>query len=210
MKREDLTERMAEVQYSVGMAEINLDRIYTDALNVHWDLPNTEPAGYFLLSQVCERAHDEIEYLVDSTIELLEMLSCCIEDDDVLELLYEEMISVWRSSIGKALNWLESVLETIDLDDEEALNRCLTVIREYRAYKQGRSSIQDRYISELASKIEGLSARSTQNGGIKLFARKECIGSIELLFLMNQTASRLWGLTKIFATKQLYLINSVI
>ena len=210
LKRQEVMDRMDEVHYSIGMAEINLDRIYTDSLNVHWDLPNTEPAGYFLLSQVCERAHDEIEYLVDSSIELLEMLDCCIEDDDVLELLYEEMISVWRSSIGKALNWLESVIETVDQDEEEAMKRCLTIIREYRSFKQNRSSIQDRYISELASKIEGLSARSTKNGGIKLFARKECIGSIELLFLMNQTAARLWGLTKIFATKQLYLINSQI
>ncbi len=208
MKRSDAKERMEEVRYSVEMAEINLDRIYTDSLNVHWDLPNTEPAGYFLMSQACERAHDEIEYLVDSSIELMEMLSCCIDDDDVLELLYEEMISVWRSSIGKALNRIEHVLDAVEMDEDEAVKRCLTVIREHRSDKQNRSSIQDKSISELASKIEALSARSTQGGGIKLFARKECIGSIELLFGMNQSASRLGGLTKILATKLLYTINS--
>jgi hypothetical protein len=118
------------------------------------------------------------------------------------------MISVWRSSIGKALNRIEYVLDAVDMEEDEAIKRCLTVIREHRSDKQNRSSIQDKSISELASKIEALSARSTQGGGIKLFARKECIGSIELLFGMNQAASRLGGLTKIFATKLLYTINS--
>jgi hypothetical protein len=201
-------ERMEEVSYSVEMAEVNLDRIYTDALNVHWDLPGTEPAGYFLLSQVCERAHDEIEFLVDSSLELMDLVSCCIDDNDIMELLYEEMISIWRTSIGKALDRLNYVMQSLELDDKEAVDRCLTLIREHRRDKQNRSSIQDRSISELASKIEGLSTRSTQISGLRLFARKECIGSIELLFGMNQSASRLGGLTKIFATKLLYIQNS--
>lgn len=201
-------DRLEELRYSVEMAEINIDRVYTDALNVHWDLPQIEHAGFFILSQVCERAHDEIEYLVDSTLEVKELLSCA-EADDVKELLYEEVISIWRSSVGRAIDRLEEAVEIYSIEDcDDAVRSSLKIIREHRMEKQNRSSIQDHSVTELATKIESLSTRNSAKGGLKLFARKECIGTIELLFAMNQAAARIGNLTKIFVTKILYIINS--
>ncbi len=200
-------ERLEEIRYSVEMAEVNMDRIYTNALNVHWDLPQIEPAGFFLISQSCERSHDEIEYLVDCSLEVLDLLDCS-DDNDVMGLLFDELISIWRSSIGKALDKLDAALQTREMGEDEALVRCLTIIREHRMEKQRRSSMQDRSITELATKIEGLSTRNVEKGGIKLFARKEYVGSIELLFGMNQSAVRLGNISKVIATKQLYVINS--
>jgi hypothetical protein len=208
LSMEGAWERLEELRYSVQMAEVNIDRVYTDALNVHWDLPQVEPAGFFILSQVCERAHDEIEYLVDSTLEVKELLSCA-EADDVKELLYEEVISIWRSSVGRSIDRLEQAMDIYSLEDEvETVSRCLGLIREHRMEKQNRSSMQDHSVTELATKIESLSTRNTKKGGLKLFARKECIGTIELLFAMNQAAARIGNLTKIFTTKILYIINS--
>jgi hypothetical protein len=201
-------ERLEELRYSVEMAEINIDRVYTDALNVHWDLPQIEHAGFFILSQVCERAHDEIEYLVDSTLEVKELLSCA-EADDVKELLYEEVISIWRSSVGRAIDRMEEALDIYSIEDcDEAVMASLKIIREHRMEKQNRSSMQDHSVTELATKIESLSTRNSAKGGLKLFMRKECIGTIELLFAMNQAAARIGNLTKIFVTKILYIINS--
>ncbi len=205
---EEMEDRLDELTYSVEMAEKNQDRLYTDALNVHWDLPQIEPAGFFILSQACERVHDEIEYLVDSTIEVRDMLSCA-EANDVKELLYEEAISIWRSSVGKSIDRMEKTLDIYYMEDKkEAVRSCLKIIRDHRMEKQNRSSFQDHSVTELATKIESLSARNSKKGGLKLLARKECIGSIELLFAMNQAAARISSLSKIFATKVLYIINS--
>jgi hypothetical protein len=184
-----------------------MDRIHTDALNVHWDRPSIEPAGYFLQVQSCERAHDEIEYIVDCSIEIMDFLNCSSEDD-VMSLLYDEFISLWRTSIGKSLDKLEKAMDIMGDSSPSNNGIALTIIREYRKEKQSRSSIQDRSITDLTSKIEGLSTRSSRDGGMKLLARKECIGSIELLFGMNQSAVRLMNLCKTFATKQLYIDNS--
>lgn len=202
-------ETIEDIAYSIKRSEINMDRIHTDALNVHWDRPRTEPAGYFLQVQSLERAHDEIEYLVDCSIEILEFLNCN-KNDDVMKLLYDEFISLWRSSIGKSLDKIEVAMDIMGDPSPSDTSTALSIIKDYRQKKQNRSSMQDRSITDLTNKIEGLSLRSSKDGGMKLLARKEAIGSIELLFGMNQSAVRLMNLSKEFATKQLYIDNSIL
>jgi len=199
--------KLEEIAYSVHMSEMNMDRIYTDALNVLWDLPATEEAGYFLVSQSCERAHDEIEYLVNSSLQALELLDDGGKDD-VLSILYEELIAIWRSSIGNALDELVKACSIASADREEARRTCLAIMREHRKEKESRSSMQDRSVSSLAQKIESLSERNRKRTDISLLARKECIGSIELLFGMNRSAARLSDMANIIASKVLYIINS--
>ncbi|MFW3146426.1 MAG: hypothetical protein ACMUIE_06410 [Thermoplasmatota archaeon] len=196
-------ERLVDLSYAIERAEVNIDQIYTDALNVHWDMPQTEPVGFFLLTQSCERVHDEIEYIVNASKEALKLLGSC--QSDASAVLFEELVSLWRSSVGWALQKLSYALNSIDVDKDEAINECLLMIREHREQKESRSSYSDKVIVQLTQKIEGLAQRGAKKGGLKFLADVECLAAIEILFGINQSASRIGGITNIIATKTLYL-----
>ncbi len=198
-----LTNRVQEIGFIIKRAEVNLDLIYTDALNVHWDLPQVEPAGYFLLTQSMERAHDEMEYIINATKEALELLEKCPKDAS--KILFEELVSVWRGSVGRAIQGLELGLEGVNMDKKAALQRSLEMVRSYREEKKNRSSSQDAVIKQLTQKIERLASTSAKKGGLKFLANLECLAAIEILFGINQSAARLSGITNVIATKTLYL-----
>jgi hypothetical protein len=187
----------------IKRAEVNLDLIYTDALNVHWDLPQMEPAGYFLQTQSIERAHDEMEYIINATKEALELLEKC--PTDASKILFEELVSLWRGSIGRAIKGLELGLESVNMDKEGSMERALEMVRSYREEKTNRSSSQDDVIKELTQKIERLASTNAKKGGLKFLANVECLSVIEILFGINQSAARMSSITNVIATKTLYL-----
>jgi hypothetical protein len=195
--------RVQEVGFMIKRAEVNLDLIYTDALNVHWDLPQMEPAGYFLQTQSIERAHDEMEYIINATKEALELLEKC--PTDASKILFEELVSLWRGSIGRAIKGLELGLESVNMDKEGSMERALEMVRSYREEKTNRSSSQDDVIKELTQKIERLASTNAKKGGLKFLANVECLSVIEILFGINQSAARMSSITNVIATKTLYL-----
>jgi hypothetical protein len=195
--------RIEEVGYMVGRTEVNLDQIYTDALNVHWDLPQTEKVGNFLLTQSCERAHDEMEYVVKASSEALGHLELC--PGDASNILFEELVSLWRTSVGRAVQKLKESLQALEIEKKDSISACLRMIRDYREEKLKRSSSQDIVITQLTQKIEGLATSNAKKGGLKLLANAECLSVIEILFGINQSASRIGALANVIATKTLYL-----
>jgi len=195
--------RMEELGYMVERTEVNLDQIYTDALNVHWDLPQTEKVGNFLLTQSCERAHDEMEYVVNASKEALGHLELC--PGDASTILFEELVSLWRTSVGRSVQKLREILGTMDLEKRASISLCLKMIRDYREEKLKRSSSQDIVITQLTQKIEGLATSNVKKGGLKLLANAECLSVIEILFGINQSASRICSIANVIATKTLYL-----
>ncbi|MGA1847798.1 MAG: hypothetical protein ACMUHB_00530 [Thermoplasmatota archaeon] len=195
--------RMEEVGYMVERSEVNLDQIYTNALNVHWDLPQTEKVGNFLLTQSCERAHDEMEYIVNASKEALGHLELC--PGDASTILFEELVSLWRTSVGRSVQKLKESLEAMNLERKGSIRTCLGMIRDYRDEKLKRSSSQDIVITQLTQKIEGLATSNAKRGGLKLLANAECLSVIEILFGINQSASRIGSLANVIATKTLYL-----
>ncbi|MFO8050995.1 MAG: hypothetical protein R6V01_04775 [Thermoplasmatota archaeon] len=198
-----LKRRLSDLAYTIERAEVNMDRIYTDALNVHWDMPQTEPVGFFLLTQSCERLHDELEYIVDATMEAISLLEECPKDPSTI--LFEELVSLWKSSLGRAIQNLSRGLEAIDMERGPSVERSYLMIREYRERKESRTSSQDKVITQLTQKIEGLAQRGAKKGGLKFLANVECLGAIEILFGINQSASRMGSITNVIATKNLYL-----
>ncbi|MEA3558949.1 MAG: hypothetical protein U9R75_06815 [Candidatus Thermoplasmatota archaeon] len=195
--------RLSDLEYLIGRAEVNMDQIYTNALNVHWDMPQTEPVGYFLLTQSCERAHDELEYIVDATKEALDLLGGC--HDDASKVLFEELVSLWRTSVGRAVLNLQRGLEALEMEKEASMERSYLMIREYRERKESRTSNQDKVITQLTRKIEGLAQRGAKKGGLKFLTNVGCLATIEMLFGINRSASRIGSITNVIVTKNLYL-----
>ncbi|MBN1540121.1 MAG: hypothetical protein JW939_08255 [Candidatus Thermoplasmatota archaeon] len=203
LDRSTFGNRMKEVGFLIRRAEINIDKIYTSALNVLWDLPQVEPAGHFIVSQSIERIHDEMEYMVQITEEALKLLEDCQEGFQ--DILFEELVSVWRTSIGRSIQGLELGLEAIDLTDQEAVDRCLEMIRSYREEKTNRSSSQDAVTVQLTRRIEGLTMKGARKGGIKILTSMDSMAVIQVLFSLNQSAARLSSITNVLVTKTLYL-----
>ncbi|MGA1793138.1 MAG: hypothetical protein ACMUHM_04235 [Thermoplasmatota archaeon] len=203
LDRASLKGRMKEVGFLIKRAEINLDKIYTNALNILWDLPQVEPAGYFIITQSIERIHDEMEYMVQITEEALELLEKCPEGAD--EILFEELLSVWRNSIGRSVQGLELGLEAVDMQKDEAIERCLEMIRSYREEKINRSSSQDVVTGQLTQRIEGLTMKGAKKGSMKILTSRESMAVIQVLFGLNQSAARLSSITNVLVTKTLYL-----
>ncbi|MGA1872866.1 MAG: hypothetical protein ACMUHY_04280 [Thermoplasmatota archaeon] len=203
LDKEALKVRMKEVGFLIKRAEVNLDKIYTNALNILWDLPQVEPAGYFIVSQSIERVHDEMEYMVQITDEALDLLDRCPEGAD--EVLFEELLSVWRNSIGRSIQGLELGLEAVDMPPEEAVERCLEMIRSHREEKLKRSSSQDIVTEQLTQRIEGLTMKGAKKGSMKILTSRESMAVIQVLFGLNQSAARLSSITNVLVIKTLYL-----
>ncbi|MGA1821797.1 MAG: hypothetical protein ACMUIG_04660 [Thermoplasmatota archaeon] len=197
--------KLDDIRYSVNMNEVRMDSLYTQSLNVLWDLPQVEMAGHFLIIQACERAFDEIQYVVDTSYRLSDSLSC--SDDDIEILLWDEFVSLWRTSLSPSLSVLRESLDLIEKGGDD-LSGSLDIIRRHRLEKETRSNPQRNFQIELTRKIE----RKASNTGeleVEIFSRASCIEAIELLFGINQAAERIRNLSQVIATKVLYLRNSV-
>jgi hypothetical protein len=204
---EDLSARVMDLKYSIDTEEVVMDSLYTQSLNILWDLPQTEMAGHFIVIQSCERAQDELQYIMEATARLSDLLD--VGGGEIDKLFREELISVWRTSVRPALESVKRALDMLDLDNRDAARQSLGVIRSHRHHKVTRTSPQDGFQTELTNKIER-TASSGNESGLFTLSTSQCIESVELLFSINQSAHRLYNISQIIATKILYMMNSEI
>jgi len=186
-----------DLSYSISNTEHNIDRFYTEALNVIWDLPQMEAAGHFLIIQACERVYDEVEFIIRCSREVAKLLT----KDKKGGFLWEMFINLWMTSIKSALASLEEALGTVEGD--EAVSECLNMLRRHRQYKDLRSSNQVAYVSHITRALE-----NTEGEGYKPLVSKEQVEVLHHLFGMNQSSTRIEEISSIIATKVLYLRNS--
>jgi hypothetical protein len=192
---------LKDISYSVSTSEHNMDRYYTEALNVLWDLPQMEQAGHFLIVQGCERVFDEIEYIVTCSREVASLLHDKKVKDRMF--LWDMFTTLWDTSLASAFTSLEISLSTIASEDPVPV--CLEILRKHRLYKVERSSDQVAFVSSLTKRME-----SAGTGGYKPLVGREYVEVLQHLFGMNQASARIMELASILATKVLYLRNSTV
>ncbi|MCK5774012.1 MAG: hypothetical protein KAH57_09530 [Thermoplasmata archaeon] len=202
-KRLDVKEALEDLRYFIETREVTMDDLYTQAINVHWDVPSIEPAGFFLMVQSMERSHDELEFMVRSACSVMEMFAP--QDGEEKGLLWEEFISLWRGSISPAVSRMITSLE----EGGDGSRGDLEMIRLRRFEKEGRCSPQDGYLKELTQKIERMAPTCTEDGG-GLFSSGTHVEIMESLFVINRSALRLADLSQVISKYRLYLRNSVI
>lgn len=202
---EPARKKLDDLRYSVDTNEMRMDSLYTQSLNVLWDLPQVEMAGHFLIIQACERAFDEIQYIVETSCGVTDVLSS--SGGDVEALLWDEFVSLWRTSLSPSLTVLKDSLDLIGGRDHDT-SGSLNIIRKHRLEKETRSNPQRNFQLELTRKIER-EASNTTDCEVEIFSRASSIESIELLFGINQAAERIRNISQEIATKILYLRNAV-
>ena len=192
---------LKDISYSVSTSEHNMDRYYTEALNVMWDLPQIETAGHFLIVQGCERVFDEIEYIISCSREVASLLQDKKVQDRMF--LWDMFVTLWETSLASAFKTLEKALSTVS--SEDPVPDCLDILRQHRLFKVERSSHQVAFVSGLTKRTE-----SAGTGGYKPLVGREYVEVLQHLFGMNQASARIRDLSSILATKVLYLKNSIV
>mgnify|MGYP001130711097 CR=1 FL=1 len=208
MDIEGLRFRVSQLEYSVDTLEAAMDSLYTESLNVLWDLPQVERAGHFIIVQSCERAMDEIQFIMRSSGKVIELLES--EGGLAGKLFREEFDALWSTSVAPALDSLDSAIDMARRGERESVEKALVMIRDHRVNKEMRSFPQDRFQSQLTGKIEREASKSEVGNGMDVLSMSSSIESIEHLFGINQAAQRLENLSQIIATKVLYLENSAL
>jgi len=189
--------RISDLLYSIQTVESSMDGIYTDALNALWDPPQLEVPGHFLKIQAHEAANDELEAIAKDSLRFIEVLPK--EDKAVCDLIWEEFVQVWRTSVLRSLEAYESLIRD-GVDGEDV---SLARIREHRVWKETGCSPQNDYISNLAQRIEELSGQ--KKGSVKLLASKECIRAMQTLFSINDSSSRIESISQVASCMMLYV-----
>jgi len=186
-------ERISDLLYSIKTIESSMDSLYTDSINLLWDPPQLEVPGLFLMIQAHEAANDELEAIAKDSLRFVSTLPT--GNMDIRDLIWEEFVQVWRTSVLPSLDEYEALLKD---GETGALKR----IRGHRIWKESGTSPQNEYISNVARRIESLSSRGTK--GVKLLASSECIKAMQALFSINDSASRLESISQVAATMKLY------
>jgi hypothetical protein len=173
-----------------------MDELYTDSLNLLWDPPQLEVPGFFLLIQAHEAANDELEFIAKDSLKFATVLPSVSKD--ICDLIWEEFVQVWRTSVVPSLDAYEGLLK-----DDEGVS--LERIRTHRIWKEGGGSPQNIYISNLARRIESQAGGAK---GVRMLASSDCIKAMESLFSINDSASRLESISQVTASMELYIGRS--
>jgi len=197
-------EALQDAVYGVRRTEANMDRYYTEALNVAWDLPQMEQIGHFLIIQYCERAYDEIQYLINHSQNVGNHLRD--QDEDVVEFLWNLYLDLWKTSVRPSFEALEQVIDALERRD--SVLQCLDMIRRRRQQKELRTSPQQDYVSNLIRRVETMTIRSTRDKGYRVLADKPILEVIHHLFSINQSCERITEISANIATTSLYLQKS--
>ena len=119
-----------DIWYNIHRLELLMDRYFSDALNIVWDLPNITCPGYFLWINSCERILDEFQYLTQETKNALSNLKTndiklVGESSDIFEF-------VWTKAIYKSLEFCKKGISTICLaPDETCIFDAFNLIHDY-------------------------------------------------------------------------------
>ncbi len=134
-----------ELSYNINRLEIIMDRYYSDALNIIWDLPNISKPGYYLWIQSCERILDEFLFITKETSKALKILKP--EDIQLLELDRDIFGYVWEKALEKGLEFCDAAISTIELlPDKQCTKRAFELLYEYEQHRQKIDMSQSKFI----------------------------------------------------------------
>jgi hypothetical protein len=184
---------ISELVYGLERAEIHMDEIYANTINVAWDLPQTECIGYFLLTHLCEELVDELTTIALETHKILEMTDA---KDVISKQTGEDLFKyIWLQCIDEPVNFCENALNTITPDNRAGTR---SRISETLELIQNRYTYFEKY-------------RHRQYEVLKLFSDpRATIRATSLmkasyhLYKIQQTAERLVDLASGIAKKSLY------
>jgi hypothetical protein len=139
-----------ELRYNILRYEILMDRYFSDALNIIWDLPNVSCPGFFLWINSCERILDELLFITQETKNALKSL----EPKDI-KFIGEQLDLfgyVWNKAIEKSLEYCELAISTIDLEpDPKCIENSFHIIYNYEQSRQKIDTSQSKFIKLFAS-----------------------------------------------------------
>jgi hypothetical protein len=134
-----------ELLYNIERLEILMDRYYSDALNIMWDLPNLSAPGYFLWINACEFILDEILFITKETANALKILKP--EDIRLLEMERDIFGYVWEKATEKCLKYCETAISTIELETtHELIETAYSLIYDYEQHRKKIDMSQSKFI----------------------------------------------------------------
>jgi hypothetical protein len=141
-----------ELVYHITRFELLMDRYYSDALNIMWDLPSITTPGFFLWINSCERIMDEFLFIAHETRNALMNLK--VEDLKVISIDKNIFGYVWSRAVEKGLEFCEKALSTIELDQQcsEFLGS-FTLIFEHERHRLKAKTDQSKFIGLLEEDI---------------------------------------------------------
>lgn len=196
-KREKAGPIMADLAYSVGTQRQNMKRYFTEGLNILWDLPQTEPAGHFLIVQSCERVFEEIESLISTSQEVAELLEG--SKDQNAEFLWNLMMTLWQTTLKRSLEFLGEALGTIE--DPDSHEKCLELILAQQTQRAKRAQEELEYVA-------GLTKSFDSDRGYKPLVDTKHLQVLHHLFGMHQASFRIVEVSAIIPITVVYLRNS--
>lgn len=197
-------DELRDAAYGVNWTEANMDRYYTEALNVAWDLPQMEQIGHFLIIQYCERAYDEIHYVISHSQNIGKILED--KDDDITSFLWKIFLDIWNTSVQASFEALERVMTVLTQPD--SVLPCLEILRQHRQQKELHTSPPQNYVSNLIRRVETMAIKSTKDKGYRVLADKHSLEIIHHLFSINQSCERIMEISSNMATTSMYLQKS--
>jgi hypothetical protein len=143
-----------ELLYHITRFELLMDRYYSDALNMIWDLPSVTTPGFFLWISSCERIMDEFLFIAHETRNALSSL----KTDDLKLISMDKNIFgyVWSRAVEKCLLFCEKALSTIELELDQRCSEYLSsfdLIYEHERHRLKAKTDQSKFIGILKEDI---------------------------------------------------------
>ena len=138
-----------ELLYNITRLELLMDRYFSDALNIIWDLPNTSSPGYFLWIYSCERIIDEFLFIAKETLNATQVLKP--EDIKTIGKDTDIFAFVWNKAVEKSLEFCELAASTISLEPENvSIKKALNLVYDYEQHRKQIGVNQDKFIKLLS------------------------------------------------------------
>jgi hypothetical protein len=139
-----------ELIYNIQRLELLMDRYFTDAMNIIWDLPNISSPGYFLWIYSCERILDEFLFIAKETNNAIKSLKP--EDLKHFSKAKDIFSFVWDKAVENGLDFCSDAISTISLEsNNEYLSSAFTLIFNYEQHQKTIGKNQDKFIKYLTA-----------------------------------------------------------
>jgi len=134
-----------ELFYNINRLELLMDRYYSDALNIIWDLPNISSPGYFQWIYSCERIMDEFLFIAKETNNAINSIKP--EDIQFIGLDKDIFSVVWEKAIENSLEYCGTAISTIELEpDNKCIQNAFSLIYNYEQHRKQLGTSQSKFI----------------------------------------------------------------
>ena len=139
-----------ELIYNINRLELLMDRYFTDALSIIWDLPNISSPGYFLWIHSCERILDEFLFIAKETNHAIKSLKP--EDIKHISKTKDIFSFVWDKAVEKGFSFCSDAMSTISLEsNKESINNAFSLIFNYEQHQKTIGKNQEKFIKYLTA-----------------------------------------------------------